>query len=180
MLKKTITYKDFDGNDVTEDFYFNLSMAEIGKMALVGPDEDFGQYINRIVSSRDGRKIMESFEDVLRVSVGQRVEEDGKIKFKQTPEITSDLFETNAYSTLFMELIYSENAAQAVAEFIKAIVPDELKESVEKAAAEELQLPEEDPIWVKEDRDPTKAEIQALTPEQMRKEFMRKAGAGSE
>mgnify|MGYP000249563697 FL=1 len=29
MLKKTISYTDYDGNQRTEDFYFNLSKAEI-------------------------------------------------------------------------------------------------------------------------------------------------------
>jgi len=27
MLKKTIKYTDFDGNERTEDFYFNLTKA---------------------------------------------------------------------------------------------------------------------------------------------------------
>ena len=29
MLKKTITYEDYNGNTITEDFYFNLSKAEV-------------------------------------------------------------------------------------------------------------------------------------------------------
>jgi hypothetical protein len=32
MLKKTITYTDYNGNKLTEDFYFNLSRAEIAEM----------------------------------------------------------------------------------------------------------------------------------------------------
>lgn len=34
MLKKTISYTDYDGNERTEDFYFNLSKAEIIEMEL--------------------------------------------------------------------------------------------------------------------------------------------------
>ena len=34
MLKKTITYTDFDDNERTEDFYFHLSKAEIAEMEL--------------------------------------------------------------------------------------------------------------------------------------------------
>ena len=29
MLKKTITYVDFNDQEITEDFFFNLSEAEI-------------------------------------------------------------------------------------------------------------------------------------------------------
>ena len=32
MLKKTITYEDFNGVERKEDFYFNLSKAEIMEM----------------------------------------------------------------------------------------------------------------------------------------------------
>ena len=32
MLKKTITYIDYDDNERTEDFYFNLSKAELLEM----------------------------------------------------------------------------------------------------------------------------------------------------
>lgn len=177
MLKKTITYKDFEGKEVVEDFWFNISMAEISKMALVSPEEDFAEYLKRIVKARDGQKIIDTLESIIRMAVGRRVEEDDKVKFKKNENITSDLMDTNAYSAFFMELIMSENAGLAVAEFIKGIVPDELKASIEEALAkdEDLQLPEEVPLWVQEGRDPTKAEIKAMTPEQMQKEFLRKA-----
>ena len=33
MLKETRTYKDFDGKERTEDFYFNLSKAELMELA---------------------------------------------------------------------------------------------------------------------------------------------------
>lgn len=181
MLHKTITYKDFDGKEVVEDFYFNITMAELSKLALTSPEEDFVVYLQTMIKTRDGEKIIETFEKIVRQSVGLRVEEDGKIKFKKSEKITSDLFDTNAYSALFMELIYSENASQAIVDFIKGIVPDELKDSIDEALAkdETLQLPEEEPIWVKEGREPTKAEIKAMTPEQMQKEFLRKANANA-
>ena len=34
MLKKTIAYVDFNGNDQTEDFYFNLSKTDLTEMQL--------------------------------------------------------------------------------------------------------------------------------------------------
>ena len=32
MLKKTVTYTDYNGTERTEDFYFNLSKAEVIEM----------------------------------------------------------------------------------------------------------------------------------------------------
>lgn len=182
MLKKTIKYKDFEGGEVVEDFYFNITMAEISKLALTSPEDDFVVYLQTMIKTRDGQQIIDTFEKIIRSAVGQRIEEDGKVKFKKSEKITSDLFDTNAYSALFMELIYEENAGRAVAEFIKGIVPEELRDGIDKAIAadEELSLPEEEPIWVKEGREPTKTEIKAMTPEQMQKEFLRKANASAE
>ena len=34
MLKKTITYTDYNGNERTEDFYFNLTKAEVVEMEM--------------------------------------------------------------------------------------------------------------------------------------------------
>lgn len=34
MLKKTITYKDYNGVERTEDFWFNLNETEITEMEL--------------------------------------------------------------------------------------------------------------------------------------------------
>ena len=34
MLKKTITYTDYNDNERTEDFYFNFSKAELTEMEL--------------------------------------------------------------------------------------------------------------------------------------------------
>lgn len=181
MLKKTIKYNDFEGKEVVEDFYFNITMAEISKMALTSPEADFIEYLRTMIKTRDGQQIIDTFEKIIRGAVGQRVEEDGKIKFKKNESITSDLFDTNAYSALFMELIYEENAGKAVAEFIKGIVPEELRDGIDKAIAADADLGgDEEPLWVKEGREPTKAEIKAMTPEQMQKEFLRKAGTNAE
>ena len=38
LTKKTITYVDFDGEDKTEDFYFNLTKAELTELASDYPE----------------------------------------------------------------------------------------------------------------------------------------------
>ena len=34
MFKKPITWTDYDGKEITEDFYFNLTRAEVMEMEL--------------------------------------------------------------------------------------------------------------------------------------------------
>lgn len=126
MLKKEFTYKDLDGNEVTETYYFNLSTAELAKMSLMHQG-DIVQELQAVVDSKDGAKIIEAFENILRMSVGVR-SEDGR-SFVKTPEITAAFMNSEAYGQLFMELV---TKADVAAEFVVGVMPGDL---AEKAAA---------------------------------------------
>lgn len=120
MLKKTIKYNTFDGAEVEEDFYFHLSKADIAKMQLsvVG---DFHGYLKAIVEVGDPKVIIETFEEIIQKTIGQRTE-DGK-GFKKTKEITEAFVATEAYSNLFVELVTDANAAS---EFIRGVMPTDI------------------------------------------------------
>jgi hypothetical protein len=122
VLKKTITYQNFDGDVVNEDWYFNLSIAELAKMHLIA-NGDMVKRLQSIVASGDGEKIIAAFEDIISKSVGKR-SDDGK-RFLKSPEITAEFMGSEAYSTFFVELVTNANAA---AEFINAVMPGDLAE----------------------------------------------------
>ncbi len=124
MLKKTITYKDLDDNDITEDFYFNLNKAELAKMELYRAG-GMQAYLQGIIDSDDGEQIIGAFENILEMSYGVR-SDDGKT-FMKSPEIFQQFKHTDAYAELFMELVTD---AKASAEFITGLVPAGLAEEV--------------------------------------------------
>lgn len=180
MLKKTITYKDLDGNDITEDFYFNLSKAEIAEMELSHAG-GLSTFIERIVEANDGGEIIAAFKNILTTAIGRR-SEDGK-RFIKSQEIVDEFIQSDAYSVLFMELVTDEEGV-AAAEFIKGVVPADISEAVAKGERvtnaklpEAKDEPEEHhiPPWVREDREPTDEELQSMTKEQMQEAFKRKA-----
>ena len=117
MLKKTITYTDYNGNERTEDFYFNLSRAEITKMEL-GTTGGLSEMIQNVVKSKDVPSIIKIFEDLVLRSYGQK-SADGR-KFMKSKEITDDFAQTEAYSMIFMELALDDIKAS---EFVNGIVP---------------------------------------------------------
>lgn len=117
MLKKTITYKDYDGKERTEDFYFNLTKAEITEMDICY-DGGIKSMLERIIKSNDNRVIVEIFKDVIRKAYGEK-SIDGK-RFMKSTEITDSFTATEAYSELFMEFL--ENADSA-ADFFNSIIP---------------------------------------------------------
>lgn len=129
MLKKTIKYTDYDGNERTEDFYFNLSRAEVTKMEM-GVDGGYTEMINRMVSKLDGPSIMNTFERFILDSYGEK-SPDGK-RFVKNEEIRENFKSTEAYSILFMELCTDSEKA---VEFIKAVLPEPTAE--ERKAAED-------------------------------------------
>ena len=100
MLKKTITYTDYDGNVRNEDFYFNLTKAELMEMDLAEAG-GLEEMLTRIISLRDTAKIISVFKDIILKSVGIK-SPDGR-KFIKNQEIRDDFSQTEAFSDLYME-----------------------------------------------------------------------------
>lgn len=124
MLKKTIKYTNYNGVELTEDFYFNLTKAEIMEMEL-GTSGGLAEMINRIVAAQDAPAIITVFKDLILKAYGEK-SADGKY-FRKSREISEAFAQTEAYSILFMELATDADAA---AKFINGIVPAQDKQAI--------------------------------------------------
>ena len=120
MLKKTISYVDYDGNERTEDFYFNLTKAELLEMSL-STAGGLDKYIEKITKTQDTPKLIELFKDIIIRSYGVK-SDDGK-RFIKNQEITEEFTQTEAYSDLFMTLATDDKEA---ADFLNGIIPKSL------------------------------------------------------
>ena len=127
MYKKTITFKDYNDQKLTEDFYFNLNRAEVIKWLTTSGDYTLDKVLERLSKERNGKKIMEIFEDLIHLSYGRK-SLDGR-RFEKSEEIWADFYQTEAYSVLFTELVTD---AKAAANFVNKIIPNDLAEEVEK------------------------------------------------
>lgn len=121
MLKKKITYTDYNGVERSEDFYFNLTKAELMEMEMstVG---GFTEMVQRIVAANDAPSIIKIFKELILKAYGEK-SPDGK-RFIKSKEISDAFSQTEAYSQLFMELATDANAA---ADFVNGLVPNESK-----------------------------------------------------
>ena len=122
MLKRTIKYTDYNGLERTEDFYFNLTKAEIMEMEL-STTGGLAEYIQKIVSAQDAPSIITIFKDLILKAYGEK-SPDGK-RFIKNAEIRESFPQTEAYSILFMELATDADAAS---KFINGIIPSDVKE----------------------------------------------------
>lgn len=123
MLKKTINYTDYNGMERKEDFYFNLSKAELTEMEL-STAGGLAEMIQKIVDTQDTPKIVKIFKDLVLKAYGEK-SLDGK-RFIKNDEIREAFSQTEAYSELFMELASDADAASA---FVNGIVPKDLNTS---------------------------------------------------
>lgn len=126
MLKKTVTYTDYNGVERTEDFYFNLSKAEITEMEL-STAGGFAEMIQKVVAAQDGPTIIKVFKDLVLKAYGEK-SADGK-RFIKSEELTTAFTQTEAYSQIFMELATD---AKAASDFVNGIIPADMAAEVAK------------------------------------------------
>lgn len=117
MIKKTMTYTDYNGIQRTEDFYFNLTKAEVAEreMSTAG---GLAEMIQRVVDANDAPAIIKIFKELILKAYGEK-SPDGK-RFVKSEEISNAFAQTEAYSDLFMELATDADAA---AKFVNGIIP---------------------------------------------------------
>ena len=117
MVKKAITYKDYNDVERTEDFFFNLSEAEVMEMEM-GVTGGMAEMIQRIVKAQDAPTIIKTFKDIVLRSYGVK-SPDGK-RFIKNDQLREEFSQTEAYSQLFMKLATDSKEA---ADFVNGIMP---------------------------------------------------------
>ena len=128
MLKKTITYTDYNGVERTEASYFYLSMADLKEMEM-GTTGGFAEMIQKVVNAQDAPAIIKIFKDLILKAYGEK-SADGK-RFIKNDELREAFSQTEAYSQLFMELATDSDAA---AKFVNGIMPADVSEKIQNNA----------------------------------------------
>lgn len=127
MLKKTIKYVDYNGTEREEDFYFNLTKAELMEMEM-STSGGLAEMIQNIVQAQDAPAIIKVFKDLVLKAYGEK-SPDGKRFMKVSDSgvpLSIAFSQTEAYSQLFMELATDADAA---AKFVNGIVPADIEQN---------------------------------------------------
>lgn len=118
MLKKTITYTDYNGVDRTEDFYFNFSMAELMEMEM-STEGGMIETMKKVIAAKDSATLIRIFKDLVLKAYGEK-SADGK-RFVKSKDISDAFAQTEAYSKMFMELALDSEKAS---EFVNGVIPN--------------------------------------------------------
>lgn len=119
MLKKTIEFTDYNGNPRKEDFFFNLSKAEVAEMNF-STSGGLAQMLTDMVAAQNMPKLAAIFKDILLKAYGVK-SPDGR-RFIKSKAISEEFSQTEAYSILYMELL-SDETGKAIADFLEGVLP---------------------------------------------------------
>jgi hypothetical protein len=126
MIKETVTYTDFDNNEVTEELYFHISTSElIDWYAQEG--EDFPEQLKKLAESGNAPVIINTFKEIMAKGYGARVEGNSTRFFKDDRQ-TKEFISSPAFDQLLFDLMSDPKRAE---KFFNGMFPADL---VEQAA----------------------------------------------
>ena len=125
MLKKTVTYTDYNGVERTEAFYFHYNEAEILDMEM-STEGGFAERIQKIIDAKDQISLMQVIKKFV-IDAYVVKSEDGK-RFIKNDAVRTEFLESPAYSQIWMELVMDDEIA---ADFINNVIPSGIKEKLE-------------------------------------------------
>lgn len=129
MLKLPITYRDLDGNEQTEEHYFNLRIDEVAEM-----DGEFDGglegYLKALIDKRSVSGMVAAFKRILQAAYGRR-SADGK-RFTKHESFWQEFVETEAFGALLLDLMTD---AEKMANFVKGALPADFEEKIAKLKA---------------------------------------------
>ena len=131
MLKKTIKFEDYNGEQRSEVYYFNLTKSELTRWNFEHK-EGIGPYVDRMLKENNYRELLRVFEDLISMSYG--IPDADGLHFRKSKAITEDFENSPAYDELFMELVNDNTKFEA---FVTALVPRDLAAEIKKQQAEE-------------------------------------------
>lgn len=126
MHKETIQYETYDGVPVEEDFYFNLSKAELMRMEM----SQYGgmeALLQKIIKEQDSKRIYNMFEEIVQKAYGVK-SDDGK-QFIKNEEVLNKFVQSEAYSVLVMKMLED---ADFSAKFVRNVFPKDIQDKLDK------------------------------------------------
>lgn len=130
----TETFKDFDGNEVQETFYFNLTEEEAIELQF-SHQQGFAEYLQSVTSSGDTGRVLAVFKDLVLKTYGEK-SKDGR-HFDKNDDIRRRFSQHAAFSQIYVGLATD---AEKAADFVNAVVPTDLL-SVRAAEGRQVRRP---------------------------------------
>ncbi len=128
MLKKTVSYVDYNGEPTTEDLYFNLTSSELMDIETEF-EGGFSATAMAAYEKKDSNVMWKIFKTLLHKSYGQK-SPDGK-RFIKNDELLSEFVQSIAYNVILNEFVSDINKAEEFMAGIMPPIPEDRKKEYE-------------------------------------------------
>lgn len=129
MLKKPVTFTDYDGNRKTQNFYFHLNKFEWLELEAYTKG-GLIKNLESAIETSNAKKTIDLLKKIILRAYGEKDPETGA--FEKDDDRAIRFSKTEAFSELFYELAYNEQASK---EFFMGLIPPEVREQVASAIA---------------------------------------------
>ena len=126
MIKKNVTYTDFNGTERTDDLYFNISKIELMELENGYEGGSYGEYLQKIIDDGNAIAIYNEFVHLIDLAYGIK-SEDGK-HFRKSDEILDGFKDSAVYEKFLTDLLSDENELLT---FTKGILPADLQDAAD-------------------------------------------------
>lgn len=182
MLKQTISYTDYNGDDRQTDLYFHL--GEMDMVDLIEMEPRIEAFQKSIAGEERDLRTSETIEllNILRelISKSYGIKSEDGTTFRKSQDILDNFRQSAVYDAFVMSLF--ENGGQNAVDFMTGILPKNIANQVSQEV-QTVQLPtnvangDSTPAWKREGREPTQKELQNMSASELREAFAAKAKA---
>lgn len=137
MIKKTLSYQDYDGVEHTKDFYFSLNQTEFALLNNQLPG-GFESYLKRIQEDHDETRLLDLLVTFIVEAYGERLPEyEGLVKEDAHGRKLGRMFlRTEACDNLITELLDTEKDNMGA--FLIGMLPEKARATVSKGVQEAM------------------------------------------
>lgn len=130
MFIKKVSYTNYNGESVTEEFCFNLTKAECLDLDFMYEEQggleaylsDLIKTIQKDPDNAPKRPMYEFLKLMIKSSVGKK-SPDGK-RFIKSENVANEFLQSEAYPEFLMELLDTVNNPNGIRVFINGVLPE--------------------------------------------------------
>lgn len=119
MITREVTYTDYNGDEQTEKYYFDLTVPEMLELSFSSAG-DIQSTLERLSNSRKVGEIFNIIQTLIFKSVGVK-SDDGK-RFVKNEEVLNDFKQSRGYESFLMKMMQDTDYAS---KFIEQLIPQD-------------------------------------------------------
>ncbi len=119
MITREVTYIDYNGDEQTEKYYFDLTVPEMLELSFSSAG-DIQSTLERLSNSRKVGEIFNIIQMIIFKSVG--VKSDNGKRFIKNEEVLNDFKQSRGYESFLMKMMQDTDYAS---KFIEQLIPQD-------------------------------------------------------